>query len=404
MRAIRALRGWILPGLVPAFFALDLCLPSSDAVPTGIGEALGCSGAGNVAPIEGWTWLRPARSYDDQGSAAGVPVATDGFFAIQAEGNGLSLEQARAQLRVSVTNEAGNELAGELSLLDTPRDGAYLFGWVAREPLAAGEHLTATLATEPATSGAPYVGGQFPLRVAGPPVAPPEPQLMLNDWAKYYQGTGELVRCEQKPSSCGSVDLAVPSEAVEQVAARALSAVSEVPVSVAWRLYVEPGTERASAQVTAAATYYGEAGDLEGYIGLGDVFFSPQAERRYCATLVLQELRTGSERRTQVCAEPVLSGVRGDYRWTSCKEPPSPSMTRAWCELNPRADACAELRNTDTTGNQNPDEAALGAMSSGSEASDSCRFSPSPRASAWPLLAGAFALLVLPVRRLRRRH
>src|SRR5262245_48559477 len=96
----RRLRRWMWVGLVPAMFALDLMAPSTDGLPLGMGEALGCGGAGNIpAPVDGWTWLRPKLSASPGSSAsADIPVATDGFFVIEAVGHNFDVETARAQL------------------------------------------------------------------------------------------------------------------------------------------------------------------------------------------------------------------------------------------------------------------------------------------------------------------
>src|SRR5262245_39878960 len=128
--------GWL--GLVPGLFALNLCLPEAESLPTGIPQALGCSGSGGVYEQPDWSALLPAPTSEE---GAPVPVDTNGFLLLHAFTHHLSAEQAQAQIVVRVTNAAGTELAGDLRLLDDRAD-PYTFGWSARTPLATGDRLT----------------------------------------------------------------------------------------------------------------------------------------------------------------------------------------------------------------------------------------------------------------------
>ena len=130
------------------------------------GEALGCGGSYSAPPVAGWTWLKPTLSFTQLDTVIEeIPVATDGFFAISAQGNSRDLRQ----VRVVVRDENGEDVPGDVSVLRSVSGSFddHQLGWVAREPLEVGTRLTATLATEPATLADRNVGGDFPLKVMG---------------------------------------------------------------------------------------------------------------------------------------------------------------------------------------------------------------------------------------------
>src|SRR4051812_17723377 len=111
MASVRGLRGWMGVALVPGLFAVNMLVPTTEGLPVGVGEALGCSGGANLpAVVDGWTSLRPRLSHTADANADELSVATDGFFAISGEGDNLSLEQAQAQLWVVVRDEGGAEV------------------------------------------------------------------------------------------------------------------------------------------------------------------------------------------------------------------------------------------------------------------------------------------------------
>jgi hypothetical protein len=399
MTRVRWLRSGALVALVPAMFAVDLWVPASNVLPTGIREALGCSGAGNVPARDGWTWLQPALVSVTPGQA--LPVATDGFFAILAEVNGLSAADASEQLRVVVTDAAGVEIAGEVRLLGSEREGSYIFGWTALEPLAVGAVFTLTLATEPATTGIAFVGGQFPLVVAGEPTPLPEPALGFESWARFYHGSGNTVSCRPR-TDCGTIPpLTIPSNMVDQVSALAHWSMPEVTGGVAWRLHIELGPEQGDIHPPGnVITVFGSNPEFESQ--LGELVF-PNQQPRYCATLVLTDLRTGTARRAERCSPAgEFERASSDTQLAACVEPPLPELTRIWCELrapamSPQCEALtAPLPGPDAT-EDGPDLA-----NESSQPSSSCQLGRvRTSASAWAGIAGV-ALVVLRRRRRRR--
>jgi hypothetical protein len=338
---------WV--ALVPGMFAVDMLFPTTEGLPVGVGDALGCSGGPNLpAVVDGWTALSPRLSHTAAGNAVAeesFSVATDGFFAISGEGNPLSLEQARAQLRVVVRDEDGLEVPGDISVLRSePTRDSHLFGWVARQPLALGARLTVTLATEPATPGDRNVGGEFRLKVEGAATAPSAPVVKYEDWGTFYRGDGEVgsVQC-MSSARCGPrPTLSLPPRVTEHVAAQVHWMPPEVVGGVAWRVRVEPDAQQAvvsSAESTLDDTGAGQElfGKVEtAYRGVhvDDVIFQERADD-YCVTVVLEDLRTGLEQRSELCAAPgPLQKYGTDTELAGCLEPPSAELTRAWCELS----------------------------------------------------------------------
>lgn len=174
--------GWL--GLVPGMFVLNLGLPEAESLPTGIPEALGCSGSGGVStPSPLWRQLeRVTLPGAEEG--APQPVDTSGFFLVSAYVNELSPEQAQAQIVLHVSDGAGAEVPGDLRLL-AERRGTYTFGWSAREPRALGERLNVALSVDPSASGAAGLGSSFELAVVAAPEVLPEPELALTRWNRY---------------------------------------------------------------------------------------------------------------------------------------------------------------------------------------------------------------------------
>jgi hypothetical protein len=330
---------WV--GLVPAMFALDLLAPSSDGLPLGVGEALGCGGSGNLPAVDGWTSLKPMLYPSSPGSAStDIPVATDGFFVIDAQSHNLDVETAAAQLRVVVRDDAGTEVPGDVSVLRTqayPTFDSYLFGWVAREPLAVGVRLTATLATEPATVTGSTVGGEFALTVAGAPTAMSTPAATFDRWGSFYRGDGEVggAECPAPPGS-GRCDqtLPLPPRVIEELATQVVWTPPEVAGGVAWRVRLDLGEQPGEAG--PAKEFFGRIEASEPGLYLPIVRFR-ELSGRHCVSVVVEDLRTGLEQRSELCSEPApLAGSFGSNTYLQqCPEPPSAELTPAWCDMNP---------------------------------------------------------------------
>jgi hypothetical protein len=181
--------------LVPVVFACELLLPEQADLHIGVREALGCSGSGSVAPpSSGFQFLKPRLPGDANSKV--VPVATDGFFAIDATAYQLSAEAATSGLQIVVKNAAGESVAGETKLLSGEQGPQFVFGWSASARLEPGAELKASLSAAPLSSLTTNVGGEYQLEVAGEPTPLPEPSFTFSSWLDYYRGVdGALASC-----------------------------------------------------------------------------------------------------------------------------------------------------------------------------------------------------------------
>jgi hypothetical protein len=331
-------------GLLPVVFGISLLLPDSPLA-LGVGTALGCGGSGNVSKPAGWVWLKPSLMSNTDRTF--VPVATDGFFVIDAEGNDLPVEAAQDGMSLVVSDEAGMAVAGETKLLIEKQAGWYLFAWRAAAPLQMGQKLTATLAATPlGTTDPTQVGGQFPLVVTGPPAPLPTPLLAFNAWNDFYHGEGALLSCKTDPLrfTCGGpATVEVPEVFVKQASTQALWQLPPVTSGVAWQARLEASPDQPDAVLPGLSVEY-LADTSEPVVDMGYLVF-PTAAKSYCATLVVKDLRNGDETRAETCAQPEGSEwASTDSKLAYCAEPPSLALTEAWCALQhpPSAlDACA---------------------------------------------------------------
>lgn len=319
--------------LVPIAFSVGLCFPQPGALPFGVGEALGCGGSGAaIPPASGWYLLKPVLM--EKGDRAFVPIATDGFFLIDAQSSGLTAEQ-QASMKVVVTNDAGEPVAGTTKVVS---EGLQLFGWTADEPLAVGAKLSATLSAAPlAKPTSTDVGGQFPLEVVGPPTELPEPSLAFDSWVNFYLDAGdEVVSCKTAPqSNCNGTSTSIDvSSAMTKALAAQASWRPEITGGVAWQAHLERGSADSDATFEGVGMRYFFGDDSEPNPSMGRAIFPTQA-KEYCATLVIKDLRTEKETRTVTCTAPGKP-ERGetDGQLGSCLEPPNEALTEAWCQLN----------------------------------------------------------------------
>jgi hypothetical protein len=332
----RVLRIAAIAALVPAVFVGGLMLPEQPILHLGVGKVLGCSGAGNAPAPIGWTSLTTSLPPDAEHGA--VPIATDGFFAIDAVRASLLESAAESGLRVVVTNEAGEVIAGETTLLETRSPSSYLFGWSAAEPLAVGSKLRASLsALQPTEAGSPQVGGEYPLLVVGAPTPLLEPELTFSSWLDFYHGEGPAtLSCAGvfDPGACGAQTFLVPTLVTKQLAAQLSWDLPAVTGSVAWKARLEASPTNGDASFTVYGDEYfgGDATQLPGPL-LGRAVF-PTTAAQYCVTLVLTDLRTKQETRAEACApaQPPQS-AQTDTSLGSCAQPPSEALNEAWCRM-----------------------------------------------------------------------
>lgn len=402
-------------GLLPAAIVLDLTMPSIDGMPLGVGEALGCSGGPNLTP-DYWYGLNPARFSEEEP----IHTATDGFFVISATGANLSIETAKAQVLVVVRDEAGAEVPGDVSVLaDTSSDGlnSFLFGWAARHPLAVGARFTATLALDPSSPFGADRGGEFPLIVDGEPTPLPAPEAIFDWWHKYYRGDGLVdggaPYCLVN-SPCGAAyTVPLPPRVTERLATMIMWTPPPVVGHVAWAARVElrPGQGELLRRPAGEELFFGTL-ETSPRVTAGSPLFSERAER-YCVDLVIEDLRTGLEQRTELCSAPgPLMRPGTDSAIVQCAAPPStPELARVWCEVRSAArdfEACTASRpeNLSTPPGDSATPPDTGAPAAADGARDSegaivgCSLGPSRQGHLFLVSLAGLAGAAL----LRRRH
>jgi uncharacterized protein (TIGR03382 family) len=290
-----------------------------------------------------------------------LPVATDGFFALDAEGDQLSADAAQSSLQVVVTDEDGMPVAGATKLLSTKREGWYLFGWSANAPLAVGAQLKASLSASPvAPPSAANVGGDFSLTVVGEPTALPEPTFELSGWFDFFHGQqGAVVTCVESYEGIGGTcrspqTISVPASIEKQLGAAAVWSPPPVVGGVAWSARLEAATGESDARVLTSGSieFWGGVDEDGADDTVGRLVF-PTPGAQHCATLVLKDLRTSQERRTEMCS-PVqpAQGVDTDTVVARCGEPPSDASKEAWCRLRggSASEQCATGTGAGTAG------------------------------------------------------
>jgi hypothetical protein len=322
--------------LVPIVFACELLLPAQADLHVGVGEALGCSGSSSVAPPStGFLMLRP-RLPGDANSRV-VPVATDGFFAIDATAYQLTAAAVTSGLKVVVKNAAGETVAGETKLLSGEQGPQFVFGWSATTPLELGAELKANLSATPLSTSTGNVGGDYQLEVKGEPTPLPEPSFTFSSWLDYFHGVeGALVSCQTVGGVCTPGFMqSVPATLEKQRAADVTWRLPPITGGVAWEARVEapktPGD--ADLDMVYPMQYLGIA--PAGGLPLGRAVF-PTPGDKYCATLVVTDLRTKQEKRAEVCeSAKAPQGAATDTELESCTAPPSTTLAEAWCALHP---------------------------------------------------------------------
>jgi hypothetical protein len=330
-------------GFLPVAFVGTLLVPEGVGLPMGIGEALGCGGTLDPGSAPGWVGLTQVLPTSEENPS--VPVATDGFFAIEVHVDEMTAEAAQASMNVVVTDESGLLVPGETKLLSKRQEGWYLFGWTAKAPLDEGAELTAELSASPRSERA-YgpIGGSFPLVVVGAPTPLPEPSLVFSAWADFFHGVGgSASSCKAESRYCSDGPIPIPATVTKQVAVDVTWKAPPTSGGVAWKPRVEASPSHPDAIAIGPSTFQEFTGGATER-DLGYVTFPTDAES-YCVTLVLEDLRTHEERRTEVCEKPqAAQRSHTDTRLDRCREPPSPALTEAWCRLREGDDPeCAHV-------------------------------------------------------------
>lgn len=414
--------GW----LVPVVSVAALAVPRQGALPVGIPEALGCSGAGSVAMPGPWRSLVAADA-DAKPSEAVLRADTDGFVVLTGTYSGLTSEEALASIRLVVTDSAGNEVPGSVASLATTAVGdgfVEQFGWTATTPLAVGTRLTAQLGVTPTLAHASHT---YSLEVVGPAAAPPMPAATFSQWADVYNGTGEPSTCATSPTggSCSPTPPVVQVYSAYELTSGQVRLDVELPMSgVAWLV-----TAAESATHPETTLGYGQERFITGpnSDALIGTFSLATKATEACALVTIKDLRTGKSVSTDTCAarEPAK------FTWAglgSCAQPPNEALRDLWCKARTSEGMTCDAPTTPTTGSAGsaglagsgslggseglgggpPETPGTTDDANGSESTDKahvsqgCQLGHGSPSSAWLFGGAALALRALRRRPLRR--
>jgi hypothetical protein len=353
-------------------------------------------------------------------------MATDGFVLLRGAyvtddpGDEVPLPWVRA------TNEADEELPGTLSVLRTRGDEGSKFvhlGWQADEPLAEGSVVKLSFAeAEEAGAGgagnAPSSYETVELEVVGEPTPLPVATAALNDWVEVRHGIGPLVEC-QSETSCGNYSMQVAT-AEERVPGVLVSwRLPSITGLVAWEVWAEVSDPGDAAPRPIPYPRQLIEREIEGVPSGNDVVAFASDAGEHCAVVVVKDLRTGDESRSDPkCGEPEEpSSVIVDHDLAGCDEPPTPDSIALWCLDNEKDERCAELEPLGPGGNggaagdspnlpeggraSTPDDSSKGGSASKPRTSSGCRYAPGSGNLSLAILLGALSLA--GAQRARRR-
>jgi hypothetical protein len=385
----------------------------------GVRTADACTGG---IPGKGWRNLRvPINTNEER-----LPIASDGFVVLR---GGFITDDAEPDLPlpwVRATNEAGDELPGTLRILRTQdQDGSlYVYmGWQADAPLAEGSvvKLSFSEAAEDAGAGGagntPSAYETVELEVVGDPTPLPVPEAKLGDWVEVRHGVGALVECDEA-TDCFSAPLEVPTEEERVPGVRVGWTLPSIIGLVAWEVWAEARDPEDAAVPPAATPRLLIERERDVIAARRDVVAFTNDANEHCAVVVVKDLRTGEESRSQPqCGEPGMPTVTVvDHDLGHCYEPPTVESTALWCADNREDERCTSDEPTLTGGqggsgadrdghsprggaDSPAPEPPVDQASSKPRTSSGCRYSPAT-GNAWLGLA-AMGFGLLSVRRRR---
>lgn len=301
-------------GLVPGFFLME------HVGAGGFQVAEGCGGGNAVAPA-------PRVTIERDLTTTKLGVATDGFIVLRTQ----QLFDA-ADVSVVVTDEQGKPVAGAVKSVQDGNGGAHLT-WSAEKALPIGAKIKVAVGLTQGNVAATATD-TAELEVVGEPTQLAADGLAFGDWLDFGHGVGDQVTCSTR--SCYAQSLMVPSaeEVLHAVRAKWAGPTS-VNGYVLWEVKLDLADEQKAIQYPLAQV---ASTTLPEPLEVGVVPF-PLATKKYCATLLVKDLRTGKEMRSEHCEDmPGKStGTERDYPLVQCGEPPSPALTEAWCKLHPES-------------------------------------------------------------------
>jgi hypothetical protein len=344
-----------LRGLGRVVWLVPLVVAAQQLAAGGVPTAEACSGG---APRAGWLNLAVADSYPlDR-----VSIATDGFVLFEGVFNS---EQPATELPlpwVRATDEAGEEVAGHIKVLRADPQGDLTvthLEWQPDEVLSIGTVLQLSWAGsndglgEGGAGSVPLGRQSIELDVVDEPTQLPTPVVTLGPWLDVRHGVGELVDCETT-NSCGSQAIQVPTREVRLPGVGVSWEVPAFSGMVAWEVRAEPSEPQNGVEGPlrlpplvgrnkSDALQAGQNGEHH-VVDLGWVAFTDDATDQ-CVVLVLKDLRTGEESRSQpLCESPGSPEYEvADYHLASCDAPPTPGSLPLWCIGRDRDERCQDL-------------------------------------------------------------
>jgi len=316
-----------LSGLLPVVVAVQVGAQ-------GVQPAEACTGG---APGLGWDSLKVSSADREER----LPIATDGFvllrgaFWSETAGSDISLPWVR------VTNATGEELPGTLRVLRTEPQAEVsivTLGWEADEPLEMGSVAKLSWSEVEESENAGGAGNEpaavrtIELEVVAEPTPLPPPSATLGDWIEVRHGVGELVDC-QPDTDCGESPIRVPLEEVRRPGVGISWTLPPISGMVAWEVWAEVSDPRDGELPPTPRRRQLLDRQAYGVKTVHDVVTFTDDATEHCAVMVVKDLRTGDELRSEpACDEPGVATVElADHELSSCAEPPTPESTAVWC-------------------------------------------------------------------------
>jgi hypothetical protein len=200
---------------------------------------------------------------------------------------------------------------------------------------------------------------QVELEVVGPPSTLANLKPSFGTWVDFQRGVGGGVNCVVDFGSCGSGDTVAYVERELLFANWIRWQPPEVTGMVAWEALAEvDGPQGVSVAEEPSFVF-----STQGEESAGLVVF-PRDATEHCAVLVVRDLRSGNELRSErFCAEPEVGEyAMGDNGLDSCAEPPNEELLEQWCEaVGDEPEACQPAAAGASAGGAGSAEAGGGA-------------------------------------------
>jgi MYXO-CTERM domain-containing protein len=291
--------------------ALPFAYASSYAV-NGAPRAEGCSGAAaqdDVGVLSLW-----GRDEADVGS--------DAFFMFEAFTNAIEPEDALAAIKVTVTDEDGQAVAGDTRILkrtDVADATTLLLGWSASGP-ARGDGEVLAFHARAANPLATEMTARLTVEDLAPELV--LPNFDIFEFSAEIRDTGTPKVCEGI-NECGATWYGTE---LRRQTLLALTATSVDPgVVVAWEFHLEEISGKGDFVEPARPFWVTDFADSRAWISFADTL------DEYCVSLVGHDWKTGSTKSRELCASPERElRAQTTDRVGDCYDPPA-GFEERWC-------------------------------------------------------------------------